>query len=442
MRTGSAQMNLKMASMLLIAVASMLLFPRPAHANREEPDDSINTAVSVLQLAVADSQTDGNDAPTSAVAASPAATGAKDVSANWAGVDADGDGVVTAADAALLARYESGWISTLPVAELAGERPTLASSLAAVERIIRGALNVDLSAYRERFARGDLRKYSAYAEYADVFMDMADALKVTAYDAVEQCMPALSRDFRSMSVPLYPTNASALRAPDWKTVAALFYAYGDEFSATLGESMQITFSSIGSSGQSLNVSFGTLEEIASLGDQTQQMHAKFAFAYLNTAFDEDGSPVLAEKHTDPDSYLSKIVHPLPGCLIKNCWFDPRDKGTRLHTGADIRADARTHILSITDGVVTYIGTLPVPGNYVVVLDPDGYEYHYYHMYEQSKLVKVGDLVKAGDPIGRVGSTGNSAANHLHLAIISPERTYLNPYDLFVQADIGPIRPDS
>lgn len=324
----------------------------------------------------------------------------------------------------------------------AASRPTLANALASAEDIIRGALNVDLSAYRKRFARGELRQYSAYTDYADVFEDMADALKVTANGAIAQCMSVLSGDFRTMAVPLYPTDASALDAPDWKTVAALFYAFGDErLPGILSESMQIAFHSTDGKGQSLCVSFGTLEEIASLGDQTQQMHAKFAYAYLNTVADDQGVPIVSQKHTYPEDYLAGIVHPVPGSLIKNCWFDPRDQGARLHTGADIRANAKTPILSVTDGVVTYIGKLPVPGNYVVVLDSYGYEYHYYHMFEQSKLVKVGDAVKAGDPIGRVGSTGNSAANHLHLAIISPQHEYLNPYDLFLQAGIEPIRID-
>jgi murein DD-endopeptidase MepM/ murein hydrolase activator NlpD len=51
-------------------------------------------------------------------------------------------------------------------------------------------------------------------------------------------------------------------------------------------------------------------------------------------------------------------------------------------------------------------------------------------------------VKQGQQIGRVGSTGNSVAYHLHLGIVSPEGVYLNPYDLFVQAGIGPIQEDS
>ena len=326
-------------------------------------------------------------------------------------------------------------------ADAPGELPTIENTLASAELTIRGALNVDLSAYQTRFSKGERYRYSAYGKYADVFMDMADALRATAYHAIETCMPELSNNFRALSVPLYPTDFSQICAPDWKTVAALFYAFREDLPGKLSESMQIALSSPDGVGRSLCVSFGTVGEIASLGDQTQQMHVRLALAYLNTTLDETGASVLTEKHAYPEGYLAKIVHPLPGCLIKNCWFDPRDDGARLHTGADIRADARTPILSVTDGVVTFIGTLPVPGNYVVVLDPYGYEYHYYHMYERSTLVQVGDTVRAGDPVGRVGSTGNSAANHLHLAIISPEQTYLNPYDLFLQAGMEPIRID-
>jgi murein DD-endopeptidase MepM/ murein hydrolase activator NlpD len=136
-----------------------------------------------------------------------------------------------------------------------------------------------------------------------------------------------------------------------------------------------------------------------------------------------------------------VAHPLPGGTIKNGWYDPRSRRTRLHVGTDIRASARTPILSTTDGTVLYVGFMPIPGNFVIVVDPFGYEYHYYHMYEISTFVSEGDTVKQGQQIGRVGSTGNSVAYHLHLGLVSPDGRYLNPYDLFVQAGIGPIQSD-
>ncbi len=320
--------------------------------------------------------------------------------------------------------------------------PDLADALSTTEQMIRDALNVDLTPYKERFARGDWRRYSGYGQYAAVFMDMADALTATAYGAVERCMPILSRDFRSMSVPLGASDTAQLKKMDWKAVAALVYAFGDELPQVLSDSMEVAFVELPGGAQSLRVAFRPLEEIGSMGDVAQQMHVKFAYAYLRTTTDEAGAPVVAQKHVYPDGYLDLVVHPLPGDLIKNCWFDPRDGGKRLHVGADIRSNAKTDILSVTDGVVTHIGTLPVPGNFVVVMDPYGYEYHYYHMYEVTKYVQVGDRVQAGEPIGLVGNTGNSAANHLHLGIISPDYQYVNPYDLFLQAGIEPIRLDN
>ena len=317
----------------------------------------------------------------------------------------------------------------------------LEETLGLVRASITDALAVDLSAYQERLAGYNLKHYSSYAACAGVFADMANNLTETVRTTVEQCMPVLSARFREISVPLNPPDLSQFFAPDWRCIAALYYSFGDAFPEKLSESIKTSFVDGSNGGMALTIAFGTQDEIAAGGDLDEQMHVKFAYAYLNTVYDDDGVEKLTQKHVYPAGYLDAIVHPLPGCLIKNCWFDPRDGGKRLHTGADIRANGKTPILSVTDGVVTYIGTLPVPGNYVVVLDPYGYEYHYYHMFERSKLVAVGDTVHAGDPIGRVGNTGNSAANHLHLAIISPEHTYLNPYDLFVQAGIGPIRPE-
>jgi murein DD-endopeptidase MepM/ murein hydrolase activator NlpD len=96
---------------------------------------------------------------------------------------------------------------------------------------------------------------------------------------------------------------------------------------------------------------------------------------------------------------------------------------------------------VTDGVVQYIGYLPIPGYYVIIEDPYGFVYHYYHLFEMTTFVEEGDKVRQGQQIGLVGSTGNSAAYHLHLGLVTPEGKYVNAYDLFVQAGIGPILPD-
>lgn len=96
-------------------------------------------------------------------------------------------------------------------------------------------------------------------------------------------------------------------------------------------------------------------------------------------------------------------------------------------GTDIWAAENTEIYSCTDGIVTFIGSNSVMGNAVIVEDDYGYEYHYYHMVRLTDFLKEGDSVSAGDLVGHVGNTGNSARDHLHLTIIAPDGYYVNPY---------------
>ncbi len=51
--------------------------------------------------------------------------------------------------------------------------------------------------------------------------------------------------------------------------------------------------------------------------------------------------------------------------------------------------------------------------YIAIDQNDGIRTYYAHMQEASFLA-VGAKVKAGDVLGRVGSTGHSTGNHLHL----------------------------
>lgn len=63
------------------------------------------------------------------------------------------------------------------------------------------------------------------------------------------------------------------------------------------------------------------------------------------------------------------------------------------------------------------------GNGVLIFDPAGGGYHYLIHLQRGVLVSTGDIVRAGQPLGRVGHTGNAAypgrGRHLHYAYKLP-----------------------
>lgn len=95
----------------------------------------------------------------------------------------------------------------------------------------------------------------------------------------------------------------------------------------------------------------------------------------------------------------------------------------LHSGIDIAAKEGTDILAAYSGVVKSTGTGKSSGKYVVLLHSDGSETFYYHC--SKILVKEDDIVRAGDVIALVGTTGWSTGPHLHFGVRENGKT-VNP----------------
>ena len=138
--------------------------------------------------------------------------------------------------------------------------------------------------------------------------------------------------------------------------------------------------------------------------------------YYNGAIEQITSSIVGYpldlKYTTVTSQFSWRIDPV---TLSRC---------TSHNGLDISADGDANIYSIADGVIVKNEYNEVYGNHIVIghgaynNDTNTYEFYslYAHQIRLSKLVSVGDKVKAGQKIGNVGSTGYSTGNHLHIEI--------------------------
>ena len=103
--------------------------------------------------------------------------------------------------------------------------------------------------------------------------------------------------------------------------------------------------------------------------------------------------------SSPFSYARK--HPLLGSF-------------RPHYGVDISARSGNTVMATADGRVSFAGWRSGSGNHVEIDHGYGITTSYSH--NAQLLVNVGDRVRRGKPIGRVGSTGFSLGPHVHYEV--------------------------
>lgn len=106
--------------------------------------------------------------------------------------------------------------------------------------------------------------------------------------------------------------------------------------------------------------------------------------------------------------------------------------SRQHQGIDFAAPRGTPVLAAADGEVVQIGWLSGYGRVLTLQHPEDRTTRYAHLSAFAPGLKLGDRVRQGEMIGKVGRTGIATGNHLHYEIaeggqqIDPGRARTRP----------------
>jgi len=144
---------------------------------------------------------------------------------------------------------------------------------------------------------------------------------------------------------------------------------------------------------------------------------------------------LAKKNSNTKYTGGTMCWPLPGHYVITSKYGnrvhPVTKKYSLHTGVDIAGSGCNGdpVVAAAAGTVIKATYNTAYGNYVIIDHGGGITTLYAH---SSKLVvKVGDKVKAGQEIMKVGTTGYSTGPHLHFEV-RKNGSYLNPLDGWIK----------
>ena len=131
--------------------------------------------------------------------------------------------------------------------------------------------------------------------------------------------------------------------------------------------------------------------------------------------------LLANQKIESDVFIA-------GRPIKKGWMssrygrrtDPFTGRIAWHAGVDFAGKEGSDVIAVASGVVTWSSDRYGYGNLVEINHGNGYKTRYAHCKEN--LVKVGDVVKKGQVIALMGSSGRSTGPHVHFEVFKHGRT--------------------
>ncbi len=242
-------------------------------------------------------------------------------------------------------------------------------------------------------------------------------LKVANYNEVRNEREALKSQYHSLQEVVTHTNTKLTSLESLAGEVALRYGFGGVQRPRFPQAL-LTLAT--QSNSTLESSYS-----ASL----------YAFDLLRTASKPSVDPVAQSFWSIPrfstlsfpgyDSAMVPSMWPVRGQITGGFGqrLDPLNGEESDHWGIDISAPSGTEVQATADGVVLRAGREAGYGNEVVVDHGDGITTKYGHL---SRIdVVVGQEVKRGQVIARVGMTGRSTGPHLHYEVLV-NQTPVNP----------------
>jgi murein DD-endopeptidase MepM/ murein hydrolase activator NlpD len=130
--------------------------------------------------------------------------------------------------------------------------------------------------------------------------------------------------------------------------------------------------------------------------------------------------------TDSHDETAHNVRPVHGEVTSAFGWrrDPFTNRMKFHQGVDLRAAYGQEVQAASKGIVVFSGEQGGYGTSVVVEHPDGTRTRYAHL--SATLVRKGDQVGAGEPVGRAGRSGRATGTHLHFEVIGRDGRRVEP----------------
>jgi murein DD-endopeptidase MepM/ murein hydrolase activator NlpD len=149
-----------------------------------------------------------------------------------------------------------------------------------------------------------------------------------------------------------------------------------------------------------------------------------SFLKINGDLRQRNAQTIAElaQKSAPQMLWSDAFQPLGNAAVEARFADNRtyvyqgrDIDRQTHLGFDLAVTAQVAITAAQRGVVVYADYLGIYGNCVIIDHGLGVQTLYGHL--SSLGVKAGDNVEKGQTLGRSGTTGLAAGDHLHFTVL-------------------------